>query len=112
VNDVTATTSENRNIVIALVLALAALGVMTADKLMNADIENRETFDLLQFVFSSIALLLGVIVIVRARRHAKAEDDLVIDLRERLSDAGVPDTMPLDAGPLDAGDLGSRARSV
>jgi hypothetical protein len=101
VNVVTATSSGNRNIVIALVLAVAALGVMTADKLMNPDIVNRDTFDLWQFVFSSIALVLGIIVIVQARRHSKDEDDdVVIDLRERLADAGVPENAALDMGEL------------
>jgi hypothetical protein len=100
----TTASKEQRNIVIALVLALAALGVMIADKLMNPDIVNRETFDLLQFIFSVIALVLGVAVIVQARRHAKEhehdDDDLVIDLRERLAEAGVPENVSLDVGEV------------
>jgi hypothetical protein len=102
VNDVTETVGQNRTTVIALVLALAALGVMTADKIMNPDIVNRETFDLLQLVFSSIALVLGIVVIVQARRTRTSsdDDDYVIDLRERLADAGVPEDVSLDVGEV------------
>ena len=81
-----ATRNEQRFLVIALVLALVAMGVLVGDKLTNADIANRETFDLLQLIFSGIALVCGVAVIVRYRRRRPEPDDQVIDLRERLGD--------------------------
>jgi hypothetical protein len=83
--DMAATRNDQRVLVIALVLALVAMAVMIGDKLTNADIANRETFDLLQLVFSAVALVCGVVVIVRHRRRPP-EDDQVIDLRERLHD--------------------------
>jgi hypothetical protein len=79
-----ATRDERRFMTVALVLSLVAIAVMVGDKISNPDIANRETFDLLQLVFSVIALVCGVAVIVRARRHPK-EDTQVIDLRERLN---------------------------
>jgi len=81
----TARSSDRRILIAALALSLVALVVMIGDKLANPDIVNRETFDLLQLVFSAIALTAGVVVVVRAARRP-AEDDQIIDLRERLAD--------------------------
>lgn len=79
----TARRDERRFMVVALVLSLVAIAVMVGDKISNADIANRQTFDLLQLVFAVLALGFGVAVIVRARRRPE-EDTQVIDLRERL----------------------------
>jgi hypothetical protein len=78
-----ATDHEKRFLLVALVLSLVAIAVMVGDKLTNADIANRQTFDLLELVFASVALVLGVVVIVQARRKPEP-DEQVIDLRERL----------------------------
>lgn len=80
----TATRSQQRVLVAALILSLVGLAVMVGDKITHADIANRETFDLLQLVFAVLALVLGVAVIVKARRTVIAPEP-VIDLRERLS---------------------------
>lgn len=80
----TATRSQQRVLVAALILSLVGLAVMVGDKITNADIANRETFDLLQLVFSVLALLFGIAVIVKAHRRAERPEP-VIDLRERLS---------------------------
>jgi hypothetical protein len=78
-----ATRDERRFMIVALVLTLVAIAVMVGDKISNPDIANRQTFDLLQLIFSALALVFGIAVIVRARRHPE-EDTQVIDLRERL----------------------------
>ena len=78
-----ATDHEKRFLLVALVLSLVAIAVMVGDKLTNADIVHRQTFDLLELVFASIALVCGVAVIVQMRRRPEP-DEQVIDLRERL----------------------------
>jgi hypothetical protein len=90
-----ATRTDRRFLVFAWVLSLVALAVLISDKVNNPHIENRQTFDLLQLIFASIALVCGIALIVRSHQHDKAykdaEDDYVIDLRERLAEAGYPD---------------------
>jgi Tfp pilus assembly protein PilN len=78
-----ATDHEKRFLLVALVLSLVAIAVMVGDKLTNSDIAHRQTFDVLQLIFASIALVCGVVVIVQARRRPEP-DEQIIDLRERL----------------------------
>jgi hypothetical protein len=70
---------DQRFLVVALIFSLVAVAVMVSDNIVN-----RQTFDLLQLIFSVVALVCGVIVIARARRRPSDEDEQVIDLRERL----------------------------
>jgi hypothetical protein len=81
----TATKDEHGFLVVALVLALFAAVVLLGDKLTHPHIAHRQTFDLWQLVFSTIALLSGVVVLVQMRRRRPAVDEPVIDLRERLT---------------------------
>jgi hypothetical protein len=76
---------DQRVVVAALVLSLVAIVVMAGDKLTNPDIVNRQTFDLLQLVFSVVALIAGIAVLVRGYR-SRTDEEPVIDLRERLAD--------------------------
>lgn len=78
-----ATVHEKRFLLVALVLCLAAIAVMVGDKLTNSDIVHRQTFDLLELIFASIALVCGVVVLVQLWRRPEP-DEQVIDLRERL----------------------------
>jgi hypothetical protein len=78
-----ATDHEKRFLLVALVLSLVAIAVMVGDKLTNSDIVHRQAYDLLELVFATVALVCGVVVIVRLRRRAEP-DEQVIDLRERL----------------------------
>ncbi len=52
-----ATDHEKRFLLVALVLSLVAIAVMVGDKMTNSDIAHRQTFDLLELVFASIALV-------------------------------------------------------
>jgi Tfp pilus assembly protein PilN len=96
-----ATDHEKRFLLVALVLSMVAIAVMVGDKLANSDIAHRQTFDLLELIFATIALVCGVVVIVQLRRRPEP-DEQVIDLRERLDglvdfdDTNVDQTM--DAG--------------
>jgi uncharacterized membrane protein len=78
-----ATDHEKRFLLAALVLCLVAIVVMVGDKLTNSDIVHRQTFDLLELLFATVALVCGVVVIVQLRRRPEP-DEQVIDLRERL----------------------------
>lgn len=80
-----AATGERRVTVFALVLAVVALAVLIGDKVVNDRVAENEAWDLLLLVFSAIALVCGVAVIVSQRRRRRAEEaEPVIDLRERL----------------------------
>lgn len=90
-----ATERDERFLVVASVISIVAVVAMVSDKILNPNIVNRELFDLLQFVFSTSALVFGVIVIVQMRRRPKA-DEPVIDLRERLADLVDLDDVEID----------------
>jgi hypothetical protein len=90
-----ATDHERRLLVVALALALVAVALLVGDKITNSDIAHRQTFDLLQLVFATIALGCGVVVMVRLRRKPH-EDEQVIDLRERLGDLVDLDDVHID----------------
>jgi hypothetical protein len=79
-----ATEDGKRFPLVALVLCLVAIGLLVADKISNPDIAHRHTFDVLQLIFAAVALVLGVVVLLRARHESADDDDHVIDLRERL----------------------------
>jgi hypothetical protein len=91
--------NDKHVLVSALVLALVGLVLVVGDRFRNADIANRERFDLLLLGSAVVAMACAVGVVVRNRRRRADvdEDDQVIDLRERLGDLVDLDDVAVEA---------------